>query len=701
MSIRVGLPDGSIAEFPDGTPVDVMQQAIARPGVHARAAETMHQGEGDPAEGMGWNKSYLAGLVGGVEKAGKGIAQLNMRYNPLWQGIPKSAQDAVDESVRDQKKYDAPLNDTLAGKIGEVVGGAIPTLPLNFLVPGAGPGATVAENFGRAILGGTVGGAAAGAVEPVEDSSNYGAEKAKQIAKGAALGAGINTGLKAAGYGLELAGHIPSAILNVAARGANNTALAREGEDLAQRTGVALTPGQVSGSKAMNMAENAARQSIFSREMAHDSDKVRVQQLSDYMDGVMDRITKSNAAPEFAGKTVQDAVKSTVSKLSSMRERAAAADYGAIRQLTNGAASINPENSAAVLRDAIDSYGGIGTPSADAVANFAKRQLANVDPAAMATKEAVTAADPALGAQFPTGAPATGNLDKLMKLRSYFSKVAGGQERISGDPSDRVFARNMLDAIGSDIDAAGEQIGGDLGGMLKTANARYRGYSQQIDSVHASPLGKILGDDMAGALQSGTFNTIAPEAVIAKMNKLQPSELGVVRGMLEKENPEAWAVFKRSILEDALSKAKQIPASEGVNTEVLRPNVLFKNLGDKKKLTAVFSPGEVQEIDDALQVARRLSDKTGYNFSNTAPMQELLQLVNGVKSLSVKGVASTAGQALGTQKIARLMANADGRRALLEISRLPPRSDRVARLAAQIGAIVGTDEFAEPKRKAE
>ena len=134
-----------------------------------------------------------------------------------------------------------------------------------------------------------------------------------------------------------------------------------------------------------------------------------------------------------------------------------------------------------------------------------------------------------------------------------------------------------------------------------------------------------------------------------------------------------------------------MPASAGVNTPVMRPTQFVKNVGDQKRLEAIYSPQEVAEINAAVNAARRMGDSTGYNFSGTAPAQEALGLMNRITQGGLKGAAHVAGWALGAKKLARLMDDNKGRAALLELSRLPPQSQRARELAAQISAMAAAD----------
>lgn len=696
------------------------------------AAMIKTQSAPSPVDGMGTGDKLLAGIGGGMGdvSAGSMQAAAHLAQNPgalpmALQPLAALAQYAgltpkvADKAVAEKATLDAPLNDTGAGQIGNFIGKAAITAPLAGSAV-AGEAAWIPSIMKAAFSGGAV-----GALEPVSEG-DYASEKAKQVGLSAAAG-GVGTAtLKGLGTLAENA--IPSNLtaqtLNLLGRKDIASPFAQEGENLAAKTGVMLTPAQVSGNKASTMAENAARQSIFSRDLAFQGDKARTQQLADYFDKTLNGITASEASPAIAGAQVQAATKNVISGMEKWRSQTAAEDFGKIREMTKGQAAISPQNTNELLQQIYQENSGVGTPGGDALANFAKKQLANVSPD---SQSGLNDIDRAVVSQFggvdkltpdvmataekfspgiskrlevasnPT-APAQGNLDKLMQLRSYLSKVAGGQAKISGENQDRKVAAQLLGSIDQDIDSAGDQIGGDLGGALKTANARYREYSQQIDSVKASPLGKILGEDVSGALQSGNFNTVAPETVMQRLGALKPTELGIVKGVLKDDQPQAWQMFKRGLLEDAIDKAHQMPASEGANTAVMRPGMLIKNLGDANRLNAVFEPGELSQIQAGLDVARRLSDKTGYNFSGTAGQSETLGLFNTMKDMGVKTAFSLGGKVLGSRALASMMTNADGRAAMMQLQRLPPQSAKARELTAYLASIAAQDGTDQPNQ---
>jgi hypothetical protein len=97
----------------------------------------------------------------------------------------------------------------------------------------------------------------------------------------------------------------------------------------------------------------------------------------------------------------------------------------------------------------------------------------------------------------------------------------------------------------------------------------------------------------------------------------------------------------------------------------------------------LFTPEEYAQIDDTFNAMRRLGDKFGANFSGTAPANEVLGILRG----GIRGAVNAGSQVVGMRKIANVMLNADGRRAIVQLSRLPPQSRQAASLAGYIVAL--------------
>ena len=634
-----------------------------------------------PTDDMGTTERFMAGMGQGMTSAVNSIEQLManvpMLAGPLAGAIPPGMAELTNQRANENARLDAPLLDTTAGQLGGIGGELVATLPAGMggkAVQGAG---WLAKTLNAARIG-AQGGAFAGAAQPVvgEDQQSFGANKAAQVGVGGSVG-GLSGGtLNRAGALLEnlVPSNAMATVTNFMGGKANKGQLAREGEEIAARTGIDLTPAQVNADPSMTMAENMARQSIFSRSMVAEGDKKRVGQLVEHLDRTLNGISKSGASPEIAGAQVQNAAKNVIKKIEDTRSKVAGEDFGRVEKLVNGAPVIKAQSFDDTLAKLIDENSVAPDGSGQAAISKALQSLRSK----VSSEEGLSDL----------------RISDMLKTRRYLSQVSGGAATLAGatdKPMQKRAAAMLLKALDDDIEGSAGALGGEIGQALKQANGNYRAFSQQLESVEKSPLRTVLGEDLAGAVESGSFNTVAPEKVMSKLSGMTPTELGVTRRLLEKDNPEAWATFKRGYLESAIEKAKEMPASAGVNQPVMRPTQFVKNVGDQKRLEAIYSPAEVSEINAAVNAARRLGDSTGYNFSGTAPAQEALGLMNRVTTAGLKGISEVGSMALGSRKLARLMNDNKGRAALLELSRLPPQSQRARELAAQLSAMTAAE----------
>ena len=665
-------------------PWEQYQQAQPQAGPWMQYQQAAPQAPPSPTDDMGTTERFMAGMGQGMTSAANSIEQLManvpMLAGPLAGAIPPGMAELTNQRANENARFDAPLLDTTAGQLGGIGGELVATLPAGMggkAVQGAG---WLAKTLNAARIG-AQGGAFAGAAQPVvgEDQQSFGANKAAQVGVGGSVG-GLSGGvLNRAAATLEnlLPSNAMATVTNYFGGKANKGALAREGEEIAKRTGIDLTPAQVNADPSMTMAENMARQSIFSRSMVAEGDKKRVGQLVEHLDRTLNGISKSGASPEIAGAQVQNAAKNVIKKIEDTRSKVAGEDFGRVEKLVNGAPVIKAQSFDNTLAKLIDENSVAPEGSGQAAIAKALESLRS------------KVSTPGEGGQLTDL-----RVSDMLKTRRYLSQVSGGAATLAGatdKPMQKRAAAMLLKALDDDIEGSAGALGGEIGQALKKANGNYRAFSQQLESVEKSPLRTVLGEDLAGAVESGSFNTVAPEKVMSKLSGMTPTELGVTRRLLEKDNPEAWATFKRGYLESAIEKAKEMPASAGVNTPVMRPTQFVKNVGDQKRLEAIYSPQEVAEINAAVNAARRMGDSTGYNFSGTAPAQEALGLMNRVTTAGLKGISEVGSMALGSRKLARLMNDNKGRAALLELSRLPPQSQRARELAAQISAMAAAD----------
>lgn len=664
-------------------------------------------------EGTGFLENLVAGYGRSLPNMAQGVKQLVADYaassgetaadllgnfggqglGDFRRGLAKDFRSTSDElrAETNQERIDSKaLTDSWGGVIGGGLGDVAATAPL-MGVGVAAKGATAARAIGQAALGG----AAQGAIQPVARDG----ERLENTALSAAFGGG----LAGAGRGVMTLGEnvLPQ---NVTARAmnffndrANAKPFAADGEALAQRTGIELTPGMVSGSKAQTAMENMARQSVFSADTAFEADKKIAEQAISNINRVMDRVTPDSVSPQAIGDRVQRSVDEAVKGVVERRDEVAKQQFGAIRKMVGDAPVVDYGRTKQVLQDMIDENADVLGADPRRIRMQAQRMLDEIG-----QKEGFT-------------------LESARKSRSSYGAAARGQSNLLNNVDRNVnqaFAKRLYGAISQDIEAAGQRLDEAAGfgangvvpegvtamkpsEMLKAANDEYRNHTDLLRQIDQSPLRRLLGDKVD--VDGFTSYSLAPEVVLERINSMKPSELGQVRYFMERNNPEVWQQYKRMIVEDALNAAETAPGSAGANHIPFNANGFIRALGGDKpekieKLKATFDASEMEEIMDALQASRRMGDKFGANFSGTGPYNEVVQASSGfidaMKNASLKAGVATAAPIAGFNKVARMMVNSDGRRALIELSKLPPGSRKANDLAAYLAATAtaGTDK---------
>lgn len=696
MSILVATPDGHTAEFPDGTDPSVIQSVMAKQFGGPKQEDKTGSAAFNPTDGNSFLQNLMAGAGQGLTDAGTAASQF-LAHSPgvsmaLGQPpVPGELAPLIDEQAKDKAKIDAPLLKTGGGVVGNLAAQGLLTAPIG------GEAGTLAN----IIKTGAKFGGAGALLTPVTDSGTgtpslsdlitgnkaqpaYWEQKLKQVAEGTGIGAATAGGLGVAGKVATalLPGNLIASAANLMNRGANKSDFAKEGEALAARTGIDMTPGQISGGKAQTTLENVARQSIMSKSAAFEGDTKIGNQWVDYVNRTIDGITQGGGSPAEIGERVQGVVKNAVSDLTKARDTQAAADYGQVNNLLKGQkGGIVPQNYMQTLQELSQEFAG-GPEGSDyaklskALNGLQDTQLQNAD------------------------------LNTMLKTRRFLSQVSGGQVQLAGDTGrsmQKRIAAQLLGAIDGDLDAAGDKLGGDVGSLLKQANANYRDGSQRIEGLQNSALGKLVGQDFAEAIGSGSYNNIPGETVMARLRQLPPSQIAASKKLLQSSDPDAWQAVKGSLLQNALEQAQHAPASAGANALPANTNVfvsaLAKTPQDQARLAHIFEPGELNQVQDALNAARRLGDRTGTNFSGTGPYSEINAMTSAATHALINpatGVPQLAAMLATPRAMARVIANSQGRAAIQQLSRLPLDSERARKLTAQISALAAEDVVNAP-----
>lgn len=510
-----------------------------------------------------------------------------------------------------------------------------------------------------------------------------------QLAAGLSAGVGVPMAMQTA------RSIIPNMIAKSIAK-SDATPFAREGERLAQETGIDLSLGARTGNKQVLALENVARQYPPTADRVQNIDVKTANQAIRRVTELADRISAKRVDSDKLGQQIEATVKAAAQKLDSMRSDVAKVDYGAVREMAGNRPVIGLTHLQAELEKIISDYSQVVGPSADA-------------------KKIVSQAQSALDTIKGT----LGNtVDEAMKTRSFYGKAARGTGNVFSDLNsniDRTLAGRLFGAVNRDFEQAGETVGGPLKAALDRANKNYKNHSQSIEFLEKSAIGKLVGDDLVDAAVSGTaVSTTAGEEIVKRIAGLHPSTRATSIDILNRWNPALVKDLKASVLQDALDYGMAIPPSaKGASQVPLSFNRFLSALGstktsfEKNLKSYGFTKKEIDDIRDTASAVLRAGDKTGFNYSNTEVAKQTIEIAGtlghgvvtaatwgplaGLRAIG-SGIVSIAGKRIGLNKIADAMESEAGRVALRTV--VSPKASPQAVIAA-FSEISGDDQISE------
>ena len=163
----------------------------------------------------------------------------------------------------------------------------------------------------------------------------YLGEKAKQVAIGAGSGAALNYGGsklldKAMGVANAPRKAVNAVLAPEATQGGatltqriatGTPAQIRKGDRVARDTGINLSPGQRSGGKAVTMAENVARGSIWTRDKMFAGDQMRARQMLNSIRSTARQASPDGTSAEGWAQHLQGTVKNMTNSLAEARSK--------------------------------------------------------------------------------------------------------------------------------------------------------------------------------------------------------------------------------------------------------------------------------------------------------------------------------------------------------------------------------------------
>ncbi len=475
----------------------------------------------------------------------------------------------------------------------------------------------------------------------------------------ALLGAGLGGAGAVVSRGANFAN--PKNILARSVQRSEQTPYAQEGKAISQELDVPLTPGQETGNKFLGYLEGAARQSLFTADKVSDFDKYQATKAI----AAAQRLEKSLSKRSLGDLTVGDEIRSSyvtaVKQADDLRNTVAGKDYGEVRRIAGDRPVIAWNNFAKELTKIIDENANVAGADAEKVTAQARKTLEKITGGGVG--------------------PVADKIDDAMRTRRAYGKAARGQTNIFDQVSrneDRTLSARLFGAINKDFDEAGGG-GSPISDALKKANANYKAYTDSINFMEKSALGRLIGDDLADAAFTGmTANTIPGEKIADRIMKLTPSEVGAATTILKQVNPQLVQDMKGWVVSKALTAALEVSPSQKNTLPISYSKFASQFMGTAKEdqLKAMgWTAKELDDVEKTVRVFLRAGERPGFNYSGTAPMQEAMNAAGVIGTAATGGIGGIAkatisigGKVFGLNQIAKAMTSDTGRAMVRTIS---------------------------------
>lgn len=370
-----------------------------------------------------------------------------------------------------------------------------------------------------------------------------------------------------------------------------------------QASGIPLTLGQETGSRALTFTENTLRDLFPSAGTAHADELAQVTAGAKRVDDLASAMGRATADPEAIGNQLRSSYKNTVENIDKLRSSQASTDYGAVRSLAAGKPVIGYKNTLDTLDKIIAENKNVPTGDAPKI-----------------VKQAQQAKD-LLAKQ------GTATVDDAMKTRSAWGKASRRTGNVFSDidqNANQVYAKRLFAAINQDFNDA-SRGGTPIAQALAKANANYAKASQSIDFIKKSALGKLLGEDVTDAAFTGaTASTKAPELIAKRYLNMNPSEAKSVTSILQQHDPQTLQDVKSFVLRNGLEAAKNdVPGAPPISFAKFRKEI---DRVQPKLAEMGFTNKEIKDIKDVTDTMARAGDKTGVNTSKTTGVAHLASL---------------------------------------------------------------------------
>lgn len=548
------------------------------------------------------------------------------------------------------------------------------------VIPAIGAGIATANPF--AIAAATAGGnvlrqGASAMIPGEEDFTQLGVPELGRVTRPAISGLLGGATQKVANVGFNLVDKYlrPSSYLARMTQGPE----AARGRVISQKSGIQLSVGEETGSRAGRIIEGALRQSFLTADKARRFYSRQLEASLTKLDDILGKIDPTRPGEELAGSRIGDAFNASVNRALDLRRQTAKRLFGAVDK----AGSNRPVIPTGQIIDKIDDLvSQLDVPGAgDATKTLIQRLKALRKDYVPTTKNQagdVVELDPI---------NITG--DQAARLLSIWSTAAKGSGQVFKDidkGQQRWVAREVLEGLNGALDDAVEAggSGSAIAGALRIARDSYRQDSQLITELGQTTIGRLFNSPVP----------VDPAALVQRVAKMSGSELKRVLPILAREAPDVLPALRHSILSNALDAARA-PASAlaptggmmGTKSVVQRefsPAKFLSALPDEDVLRSIFRGRELVELRFVSHALKRISDKAGMVGSQTGMLQDISRLFYG-------GVATTVVGGIGRNRLANVLLSSAGRTAVMKMSLTGTKPRTMTAAAATIMELAGAE----------
>lgn len=512
---------------------------------------------------------------------------------------------------------------------------------------------------------------AASALTPGDDKMSL-ADRAISTAVDTSIGGGIQGGMA----GLSKLG--PKSYVAQRLGNISNTPFARESARLESASGLVFTPGQRTGSKALQMFEGVLRRAPGSADKMFANEVGQLKRGLEYFDLTLDTLYGPKKGKSGIGNLAAQGFSRAVDAAQKIRSKTRDVDLTNLTRASRGQPMFQLDNTLYTIDNLIaESTVPAGT-GGDATSAMLVR-LKN------------------LRAALGNGPPATAQ--ELQRYLQIYGKAAKGKSVLFENvdkTSQQGIAARVFGALQDDLNSAADAAAGSNAPSAKLLQAfrnNWRENSNAISEITDSALGRFINKDGAD------------DRVSDAIMRLSGDELKETLVILNRVNPDIANQVKRLHFSDAFEKAG-IPLSREsaeVFTSAARsaddagidwsPKKLLSAL-QKSPVWTALPPPERANIRDSVQVMVRLAKREG-DGSPTAPLQWAREIASGLAKFS----AAPFFALMGARKMAEIVTTKDGQKMLGDLFKTP-KNPRYTRAVANFIAFsnVGDDTADENVR---